>query len=64
MPELYGWYVYADFYTGNIWALDPMTASGEVQLAEVPIAVASFTLATDGEIYCVSYSNGIYALSR
>lgn len=64
MPELYGWYVYADFYSGRIWGLNPAAASGEVLLAETAINIASFTLAADGEIYLVSYSNGIYKLAR
>jgi glucose/arabinose dehydrogenase len=64
MPELYGWYVYADFYSGRIWALNPAAGSGEVQIGDVSINIASFTLAADGEIYLVSYSNGIYKLAR
>jgi glucose/arabinose dehydrogenase len=63
MPELYGWYVYADFYSGRIWALNPNIASGEVLLGQVSINISSFTLAVDGEIYLVSYSNGIYKLT-
>jgi glucose/arabinose dehydrogenase len=64
MPELFGWYVYADFYTGNIWALDTTASSEQVLLGQTSSNISSFTLAADGEIYCVSYSNGIYALSR
>lgn len=64
MPELYGWYVYADFYSGRIWALNPNISSGEVLLGQVSINISSFTLAADGEIYIVSYSNGIYKLTR
>lgn len=64
MPELYGWYVYADFYSGRIWALNPNVSSGEVLIGQTSINIPSFTLAADGEIYLVSYSNGIYKLAR
>lgn len=64
MPELYGWYVYADFYSGRVWALNPNASSGEVLLGQASINISSFTLAADGEIYLVSYSNGIYKLAR
>jgi glucose/arabinose dehydrogenase len=64
MPELHGWYVYADFYSGNIWALNTGDNSDPVQIAEVGINIPSFTLAADGEIYVVSYSDGIYKLTH
>lgn len=64
LPELYGWYVYADFYSGRIWALDPGAGSGEVLLGETPANIASFMLAPDGEILLVTYSDGIHRLTR
>lgn len=70
MPELYGWYIYADFYSGRIWAVDTAGAGGPVQLLNLggtggaPAGVVSFTLGLDGEVYVVDYSDGIYKLAR
>jgi glucose/arabinose dehydrogenase len=63
MPELAGWYVYGDFYSGHIWAVNPGTADAPVHLMQAPFAVASFTLMPDGEIAIVSYSDGVYLLT-
>jgi glucose/arabinose dehydrogenase len=62
MPELAGWYVYGDFYTGHIWSVKPGAAP--VHLMKAPFAVASFTLLPSGEIAIVSYDGAIYRLSR
>ncbi len=64
MPELYGWYIYTDFYNGRIRALNPAASSGDVLLGETSANIASFVLAPDGEIYLVTYSNGIHRLTR
>ena len=64
MPELYGWYVYADFYSGNVWAVDTEGGGPPVHLMDAPFATSSFTLAPDGEVWFVSYSDGVYQLTR
>jgi glucose/arabinose dehydrogenase len=63
IPELYGYYIYADFYSGHIWAVNPNDDSDAVQIADVPLNISSFTLAADGELYIVSYSDGILQLA-
>jgi glucose/arabinose dehydrogenase len=64
LPELYGWYIYADFYSGNVWAVDTEGSAPPVHLMDAPFNTSSFTLAADGEVYFVSYSDGIYELTR
>lgn len=65
MPELYGWYVYGDFYSGHIWAVDTASAnSAPVLLTTTDHAVASFTETPDGELLMVTYSDGIFRLVR
>jgi hypothetical protein len=64
MPELYGWYIYGDFYSGRIWAVDASGSGGSVQLTQVPYGVASFTMLPNGEILVVSYDSGVYRLTR
>ena len=63
MPELAGWYVYADFYTGTIWAVNPADASAPIQLVDTSLNIASFTPMADGELAIVSYGSGIYRLA-
>ena len=62
MPELYGWYVYGDFYSGRIWAVDTQASGAAVQLVDTAVNLASFTLLPDGEIAVVTYDNGIQKL--
>ncbi len=70
MPELYGWYIYGDFYSGRIWAVNTEGSGGPVQLMDLPNGpddpngIASFTLGLDGEVNVVDYSDGIYELAR
>jgi len=64
MPELYGWYVYGDFYSGRIWGVNTAGNSDPVQLTEESVNVASFTELPNGELLIVSYSHGIFQLAR
>jgi len=65
MPELQGWYVYGDFCSGKVWAVD--TASPDappVQLASTKLAIASFAQDADGELYLVTFSRQVAKLVR
>ncbi len=64
MPELYGWYVYGDFYTGRIWAVNTLDNSAAVLLTDEQVLIASFAELPDGELLIVSYTDGIYQLAR
>ncbi len=61
-PAIYGKYIYGDFVSGRIWALDYDYASGEVssntELLNLPNNVSSFGLDDEGEIYVLTYGNG------
>jgi glucose/arabinose dehydrogenase len=69
MPELYGWYVYADFASGDMYAVNTGDNSPPVQLGKLSINVSEFVLAADGEIYMLAYGSpygpaGLYMLAR
>lgn len=64
MPELYGWYVYADFYTGRIWGVNTLDNSPALLLTDESVSVASFAELPGGELLIVSYTQGIYQLAR
>ncbi|HUF54461.1 MAG TPA: PQQ-dependent sugar dehydrogenase [Dehalococcoidia bacterium] len=64
LPELYGWYVYGDFYSGILWAANTADSSDPVLLTEEGVNIASFTELPDGGLLIVSYSDGIFRLAR
>jgi glucose/arabinose dehydrogenase len=64
MLELFGWYVYGDFYSGIIWAANTADNSQPVQLTEEQMNIASWTEQPNGELLIVSYTDGVYKLVR
>ncbi len=63
MPELDGWYVYGDFCSGRVWAIDAAADAGAaIPLADTGAAIASFAQDAGGEIYMVTFNNAIYQL--
>jgi glucose/arabinose dehydrogenase len=64
MPELDGWYVYGDYCSGNIWALDTEATTEPVLLAETGLSIPAFAELPDGELLVVTFDNAIYRLER
>lgn len=72
LPELKGWYVYADFVSGKIWALQYDDASGKVvknmSIGSTGFPVLAFGEDDAGELYyAVETSNGgrgIYSFAK
>jgi glucose/arabinose dehydrogenase len=64
MPELYGWFVYADFATGKVWAVDTESDAPPVELLDGAPFISSFAELPDGELILVSLVSGIYRLAR
>jgi len=64
MPELYGWYVYADYCSGRIWAVDAAAGATTpaVQLLDSAHNISSFAERADGELLVLTFSNAIYLL--
>lgn len=67
-PELRGYYVYADFISGEIWALSPpnkTTAAKSKRLVDSDLLISTFGQSFTKELYFASYSDGrIYQLAR
>ncbi len=64
MPWLYGWYVYADYCSGKIWALDTTsTTSPAVQIMDTNYQIASFAELPNGELIVFTFANAIYRLA-
>lgn len=65
MPELVGWYVYADYCSGNVWAFDTADPASEpLLIAETGLQISSFGVDADGELLLVTFANRIGRLAR
>jgi glucose/arabinose dehydrogenase len=65
MPELQGYYIYADFCTGNTWAVDSESdLSAPILISASGARVSSFTELPDGELLLLTYDQAIYRLVR
>ena len=64
LPELVGWYIYADFCSGHVWALNTADTSEPVLLIDTDHAIASFAEDAVGEVYLVTFNEAIFAIER
>ena len=65
MPELRGWYVYGDFCSGRVWAVDASSDTGAaIPIADTNLPIASFAQDSAGELYVVTFANQIAELVR
>ena len=62
MPELAGWYVFGDYCSGRVWALNPADDSEPVLLVESGLPITSFAELPDGELLIITQANAIYRL--
>lgn len=61
IPSLSGKYIYGDFVSGRIWALDVAGGVNEL-LLESRLSIASFGTDNDNEIYVCGFGGTIYKL--
>lgn len=63
LPALRGWYIYGDFGSGKVWALQRRKsgAAENNELGRVP-AVSSFGVDREGELYATSFDGRVYRL--
>ncbi len=61
VPDLVGWYVFADFVSGRIFAIPEGTPSfvAPTELLDTTTPIASFAQDIDGELYVVSYAGTV-----
>ncbi|MDP2673645.1 MAG: PQQ-dependent sugar dehydrogenase [Dehalococcoidia bacterium] len=64
MPELDGWYVYGDFCSGKIWAVNTVGSAAPVLLADTGLPIASFGEMPNGELLVLTFANAVYKLAR
>jgi glucose/arabinose dehydrogenase len=63
-PELAGWYIYADYVSGNVWAVDTESEGDPVLLTDDAPTVSSFAELPSGELLIVGLISGIRRLAR
>ncbi len=64
MPELDGWYVYGDYCSGKVWALNTADDSPPVLLADTGLSISSFGELPDGELLAVTFDEALFRLER
>ncbi len=64
MKELQGWFVYGDYCSGRVWALDTQSNSEPVLLTNSGHPIVSFGVLPDGELIALTFENAIYKLER
>ncbi len=63
LQEIYGWYVYGDYCSGRIWAVNPADTSNPVQLVDSPYNITSFAELPNGELLVITFQSAIYRLT-
>ncbi|MDC6406744.1 MULTISPECIES: PQQ-dependent sugar dehydrogenase [Maribacter] len=63
-PSLNGYYIYGDFISGRIWALDNVSGATPTNklLFETNLPIASFGTDQDNELYICSFDGKIYKI--
>ena len=65
MPDLYGWYVFGDYCSGEVWALYPGSSNGPaVRLLDSAYLITSLAMLPDGEIAVITQNNAIFELGE
>lgn len=63
-PNLYGFYLFADYCTGRIWSLKNIDGNWlTTLLADTDFRIQTFGLAEDHSIYVTNRSGGVYLIS-
>ena len=63
LPEIYGWFIYSDNCSGQIWAVNPADTSAPVQLFDSPYNVSSLAELPNGELLVLTFQSAIYRLT-
>ena len=64
VPNLAGWYVFGDYCSGQIWALDPASTADAPRVVEIANlgGLAAISVGADGELYAISNGGTIARL--
>ena len=62
ITALAGAYVFSDYCSGGVRAIDPADPAAAVRIADAPKNVSSFGRDRNGELYVLSVDDGLYAI--
>jgi glucose/arabinose dehydrogenase len=64
LSQIYGKYIYGDFVSGRIWALEFQNATpvNNTELFDLSMSISSFGVDESQELYILSYAGSIYSL--
>jgi glucose/arabinose dehydrogenase len=64
-PSLFGYYICADYVSGNVWLIRPNGGGGWISTiqAGLPGSVSTFGEAENGDMYCASLSGTVYKIN-
>ena len=62
MPALDGAYLFSDYCTGGVRAIDPTAPGVSVRLVDAPKNVSSFGRDSSGELYVLSLDEGVFKI--
>jgi hypothetical protein len=64
LPELVGWYIFGDYCSGQVWALNTSDLSSDpIELMNTEHNISSFAQEEDGSLLLVTF-DGIYEIVR
>ena len=63
IPGLQGYYLYGDFCSGTLWALDTGGGSQPVLLLNTSLRLSSFAVDEAGEVYLLGFDNVLHRLA-
>lgn len=64
MPELNGYYIYADYCSGIVWAVNTTDSSDPIKLAETGLQIPGFWQDPTGELFLLTFENKVVKLAR
>ncbi len=64
MPELVGYYIFGDYCSGRVWAMNTTDDSPPILLANTGITIPSFAELPDGEILALTFWSVLTRLER
>ncbi len=64
MPELDGRFIYGDYCSGRVWALDTRSYGAPILLTNSGHPITSFGVLPDGELVALSFDKMVYQLER
>lgn len=64
MPQLQGWFIYGDYCSGRVWAVNTQGRGRPVEIASAGANITSWGELPSGELVAVTFGGGLLRLTR